>query len=316
MSKNRSRNRRKANRGISIIAIILLAIIIGLAAFSIFQAIRPEPDLLPGTTPINLRFFNTATGEFVTEPRHIVGIGQIALLNAAFDEWVWGSSNPLHTHFLPESAIDTTTVQLLSNGYVRVTFAQALDLIPIEITACHTSLVWSLTSLAFVDNVQIYVGDTYIRTRNRDNTHLYGSDIQQPFEKIVVVLYFGDEMGISLTREERTIERNLLNPVEEYVMQLLLAGPAEEARRAIPANVTLRSIYTENSISYVNFDSEFRAGSSAAERFMIFSIVNSLTELEHISKVQFLIDNRPIGEEMGFHLSLSTPIERDESLIP
>jgi len=317
MSTKRSRSRRKSKRGISgIIAVILLAVIIGFIAYFIFQSTRTQDDPPPGTTQIELYFFNTATGEFVIEPRSIIGGNQVALLNAALNEWKLGSSNPLHTHFLPETA--NVSIQHMPNGYVRVTFAQSLayDLIPIERTLCHTSLVWSLTSLHFVESVQIYAGETYVITRNRANSHLEDGGIQQPYEEVVVVLYFGDDMGMMLSREEHTIERSLGTPIEEYVMNLLLAGPSNEAHRTIPANVTFLSIYTDNKISYVNFCAEFRASSSAAEQLMIFSIVNTLTELEHINQVQFLINNGRITDDMGFHHSLSTPVERDEMLMP
>jgi len=46
----------------------------------------------------------------------------------------------------------------------------------------------------------------------------------------------------------------------------------------------------------------------------IYSIVNSLTEINSVKKVQFLIDGEKISDCKG-HLDFSKPFERNEALI-
>ena len=52
---------------------------------------------------------------------------------------------------------------------------------------------------------------------------------------------------------------------------------------------------------------------TAAERMTIFSIVNSLTELSNVDKVQFLIEGEK--KEVYHHMIFNEPIERDISMI-
>ena len=45
----------------------------------------------------------------------------------------------------------------------------------------------------------------------------------------------------------------------------------------------------------------------------VYSIVNSLTELPSVKKVQFLIEGEK--REVYLHMAFDTPIERDEEMI-
>jgi len=296
-------------------AAVLLALIIMLAAYIVFITLRSGNEQ-PDATVIELLFFNTATLDDAIEERTILGNTESALLNAAFEEWLLGPSYPALTNFLPQNAI--VSVQHMPDGYALVVFSEHINELPaLEINLCHASLVLSLTSLPFITDVVIYVNETYVRTANRGNTHLVEDTIPPPYESIVIFLYFANAMGTHLAREGRIIYRNPNRPIEQYVIEQLIAGPGNEAHSpTISPHVTLISIYTDdNNISYVNLCAEFRSDGSAAELFMIYSIVNSLTALPHIDKVQFLINHDLIRDDMGFHQSLTSPIERDTSLI-
>ena len=66
----------------------------------------------------------------------------------------------------------------------------------------------------------------------------------------------------------------------------------------------------------MNFSQEFvskHSGGSAGEYMTVYSIVNSLTELEHIQKVQFLVDGNKL--EVFKHMVFNEPFERDASII-
>jgi germination protein M len=123
-------------------------------------------------------------------------------------------------------------------------------------------------------------------------------------------------MWIHLVPEERVIERNNNRILEWCIVSELLEGSAYNNNRTIPADVSILSVHTTDNTSYVNFSAAFRSeGGSLAEMFMIYSIVNSLTELEHVDKVQFLVNNNLITDDMGFNLNLGSPVKRDASWI-
>ena len=68
-------------------------------------------------------------------------------------------------------------------------------------------------------------------------------------------------------------------------------------------------------ICYVNFDSSFLTGTlKTSEKLPIYAIVNSLTELQTVSRVQIIVDG---SQNVMFRdvVSLNEPFERDESYI-
>ncbi|MBR1443360.1 MAG: GerMN domain-containing protein, partial [Firmicutes bacterium] len=70
----------------------------------------------------------------------------------------------------------------------------------------------------------------------------------------------------------------------------------------------------EEGICYVDLSSEFiskQAGSHNTDEMTIYSIVDSLTELENVKKVQFLIEGEKVNDLNG-RVDLSKPFERDE----
>ena len=69
-------------------------------------------------------------------------------------------------------------------------------------------------------------------------------------------------------------------------------------------------------ICFVNFSSEFvtkHSGGSAGEAMTVYSIVNSLTELKNVDKVQFLVEGNKI--DVYKHLEFNEPFPRDETWI-
>ena len=78
----------------------------------------------------------------------------------------------------------------------------------------------------------------------------------------------------------------------------------------------LLSVNVEGNNCFLNFKSSFLTendGSPEHERLVIYSIVNSLTELESIARVQFLMDGRRV-DSFG-SVGIKDYISRDETLI-
>ena len=67
--------------------------------------------------------------------------------------------------------------------------------------------------------------------------------------------------------------------------------------------------------NYVNLSRDFiKKKGSISEPIIIYSIVNSLTELDGVKKVQFLIEGEKINEYNG-DLDFSKPFERNTDFI-
>jgi germination protein M len=183
------------------------------------------------------------------------------------------------------------------------------------------ALVWTLTGLYFVDNVDITIegspllkidGEKY-GDANRENTIISASIVADPATTVKVIdLYFSNADGTGLNKEERKIEVNKNQPLEKYVMEELIKGPYDEGNVAtVPSETKIRNISTTDGICYVDLSSDFvtkHNGGTTGETLTVYSIVDSLTALDNIDKVQFLIEGEKQDEFKG-HMEFSQPFE-------
>lgn len=128
-------------------------------------------------------------------------------------------------------------------------------------------------------------------------------------DMIKIVLYFSDEDALNLVKEERSIKLDNTNSLERVVLEELIAGPMKEGNyRTIPDKTKILSVNTDsNKLCTVNLSEDFvkeHWGGSTGEIFTIYSIVNSLCELENVEKVNFLIDGEERDEFKG-HIDFS-----------
>ncbi|WP_192929586.1 GerMN domain-containing protein [Alkaliphilus serpentinus] len=153
------------------------------------------------------------------------------------------------------------------------------------------------------------------------NNNLQNSDIEiAPFPEGTLeeyVIYFANSNREHLVKEIRTIER-MNESREEIIMRELMKGPIDSSLRAtIPPRVRMYSITTADGITYVNFSKEFVtkfSGEEMQEATTIYSIVNSLTELSHVNKVNILVE----GERLDVYnklMSLKEAYSRNEKII-
>ena len=116
--------------------------------------------------------------------------------------------------------------------------------------------------------------------------------------KTIVSLYFKNIETNSLIAEARCIDvKNLSKDPYTYLINLLISGPEnEKLESAIPEGTKVNSCTLKGNTVYVDLSAEFvnNAASGINEESMIvYSIVNTLTELNEVSGVKFLIN----GEE-------------------
>ncbi len=181
----------------------------------------------------------------------------------------------------------------------------------------------TLCSLEFISGINILVDG--VPAVSADGTPIgiimqndvAGADAPVEKAKVDVVLYFGDAMGEGLTSERRMVEFPTSNIIEKIIVEELLKGPqGSQGISVIPTGVKVLSVETKNNVCFVNLSKEFIdkfSGGSTGEMLTIYSIVNSLTELDTVSAVQFLIEGEK--RESLDHITLNEPIARDKSLI-
>lgn len=176
----------------------------------------------------------------------------------------------------------------------------------VEEVLCRAAVVRTMTQIDGVDCVTFYVGEAplsdadgnIIGSMNEENF------IENPGEQInsiqntSLTLYFSNEEGNGLVRETREDVYYSGNiSLEKLIMEQLLEGTeVEGAKSAIPEGTKLLTVSVVDGICYVSLDDNFRNQDyQVSEAVVIYSIVNSLTELPTISKVQISVKGDTSG---------------------
>lgn len=126
-------------------------------------------------------------------------------------------------------------------------------------------------------------------------------------DTVTVDLYFADDQAMEVLPERREVEVPAdpaqRPPVEELVVSELLKGPTDTLlKRTLPAEAKLISVQVTDGLALVNFSKEFvskHPGGSTGEIMTILSLVNSLTCLPNIDRVQILVEGQRIDTIAG-----------------
>lgn len=183
-------------------------------------------------------------------------------------------------------------------------------------------IVLTFTQMEEISYVSFYVNNNPVKDANGDAVVMMSSadfidkvgNTVNNYENTTVTLYFANYSGNKLRTEIRTGMYDSSQSLERYIVEQLIKGPAEkDDYRTIPQDTGIRSISTNNGVCYIDFESNFLSGaSSVKDEIMIYSIVNSLTELSHINKVQISV-NGDIDVELHNRFSLSQLLMKDLS---
>lgn len=116
--------------------------------------------------------------------------------------------------------------------------------------------------------------------------------------KTIISLYFKNIETNTLVAEAKCIDvKELYKEPYSYLINMLITGPEnEKLESAIPEGTKVNSCTLKGNTLYVDLSKEFidNAPSGIEEESMIiYSIVNTLTELNEVSGVKFLVN----GEE-------------------
>lgn len=213
----------------------------------------------------------------------------------------------------------------LKDGDLDIYFDEAyrtMEAVP-EIL-CRLALVQTLTQVTGVNDLEFFVdGKPLLDTRGNEVGKMTANDfVVNPGEQINSIqhasldLYFSNATGDGLVLETQRVYYNSNVSLEKLVIEHLLAGPkSEQARASLPSETALVNVSVADRICYVSLDSGFRVQNyEVQEAIVIYSLVNSLTALPHIDKVQISVN----GDTSGVYrenFSLSTVYEEDLSYV-
>lgn len=120
-----------------------------------------------------------------------------------------------------------------------------------------------------------------------------GSEINT-YELTKIKLYFANETGDKLISAYREKHYSTNLSLERFVVEELIAGPSGRVAGLYPTinpQTKIINVMTKDGICYVNLDDSFlTVVNNVSTEVAVYSIVNSLVELNNINKVQILIN--------------------------
>lgn len=294
---------------------VLSVLIILIATF--FIAIE-EHNTEGDTLDINLYFFNETEETIVAEPRQLKYNNEKYLTNTVMDELKKGPKTGKNKPIL-EQDVDVLSIDednrnitvdlseqfitgdnpktLLTTYAIVKSLCQLSDVKSVLVTCCGEQITSSDgTVIGFLSDKDI---DLVTDTMTKDSKR--------------VILYFADKNGDCLIAENRTIKITDTKPIEQYIVSELVKGPlSSEAKSILSQDTELISAQTTEKVCFVNFKSGFIEKNIGNEKLTIYSIVNSLCELDGVDSVQFFIDGKKT-EKFG-NLDIYNALSADKNI--
>ena len=188
---------------------------------------------------------------------------------------------------------------------------------------CRAALTKTLTQIPGVDYLTIYCAEQPIMDGAGNPVGMLAAsdfvdsirDVNS-FEKTEMTLYFANETGDMLVAEKREVMRSTNTSVEKLIVEQLIEGPKGIGRFAtMPKDVKLLSVSVNETMCSINLDAAFLNNTLEVKEYIpIYSIVNSLSELSTVSRVQIRING---SEDAVFRdlIPLSTVFVRNYDYI-
>ncbi len=213
----------------------------------------------------------------------------------------------------------------LEEGQLVIDFSgDYSELEPIKEVLCRAAIVRMMVQIDGVDGVSFRVnGEPLLDSGEQpisvmtaesfiDNT---GKEINS-YEKASLHLYFANETGDGLISTVQTVAYSSNISMEKLVTEHIIAGT--EGRVTYPTvspDTKILGITVKDGICYLNLSEEFlTVVYPVTEDVILYSLVNSLTELPNVNKVQISIDG-DTERYFGDHINLESLYERNLELV-
>lgn len=191
---------------------------------------------------------------------------------------------------------------------------------------CRAAIVRTMLQIKEIDRVEFTVANQPLVDKSGHTVGVMTEDTfidmngsqEDSYQRADLNLYFSNTAGNGLVLVKREVLYHSNISIERLVVEQLLKGISKEentgaAKNTLPTNTTLLNLYTKDGVCYVNFDENFlNQSTGVSEEVVIYSLVDSLTELPGITKVQISVNgisNRMYKEK----INLNTMFERDTS---
>lgn len=272
------------------IIIAAIFILLGIAAFALAGGGDDEVK-----REVSLYFFDEGGYAITPVETEISAVSDTELYEKVAKALIDG---PTDKKYLPimEKSVKLNYINF-ADGNLAVDFSSDY---PEDNLMCTYAVIKTFSRLSAVKNIQVTENGNGIKDSNGvELGFVTGDYINTESDEDTatgVRLYFANSDKSELVMEYRKINIVDTQPVEQYVVSELIKGPKIKGNeRLLASDTKVLSVETRDRICYVNFKKGFlekNAASSGGSKLVVDSIVKSLTGLNSVDSVQFLIDGK------------------------
>ena len=190
----------------------------------------------------------------------------------------------------------------ISNGILTLDIDKGYsDLQNVIRILLRASMVLSLTQIQGVTHVGITVNGQTLKDESGNTVGMLKADdfvnykdgFPYTQKEVKLVLYFANEEGQMLKKKELVEYYDYTVSYEKFIIENLIKGLSGEEgyKDVLPKDLSVDMVYTKDGVCYVDFDESIqKTVRTVSTELMIYSMVNSLSELSYITNVQFSIE--------------------------
>lgn len=135
----------------------------------------------------------------------------------------------------------------------------------------------------------------------------------------IIQVYYGVKGKDKIESESKRVRKSkmLITQARQVANSLLETPNNERLYKLLPEGTTLRGLFYDSGVYTIDFSREFNAvfNYGPAEQLLtMYSIVNSITELDPEAKIRFLVNGTEVEGEEG-HIDVTAHLTRLESII-
>lgn len=177
------------------------------------------------------------------------------------------------------------------------------------------SIVNTMSQFKEIESIDITIdGKPLVDENGKTSKNL--SEYSTKNLKTVVKFYYSDSEYIKLEPKASKTELVVGEWIGANIIESMIDYSYTQKESLFPKNLKLLNYKEENGIAIVDFNDKIEEGfkgGTSRETMILYSIVNTITELNHVNSVLFLIN----GEKQEFldQFEIDQPISKDLTLV-
>ncbi len=303
------------------------------------KPIASEDETAPETKTSEIStvlYFNAASGNYILPEVRTVKYTDEQYVKGLIQELMKGpqNTNAMRSPLVADAELESEPVfNETAGGKYILELHFKRNPVPSGYTAASASLlsyaalIYTITG--FVPNIQsvdIFVAGNRMVSVDDNNWFFNGMKRNDyiGFIGSSAPIYFGDKNSDLLVQVQRSMEQGKIWSPKERVLEVF-KGPLKEdgdnvwtvTRSGMTADDIL-SVDVHNDIAYVDLSAHFKEVCQGmpqkSEMLLVYSIVNTITAMDGISRVQFTVEGEQTDKLAGY-LCLSDPFLRNYGIV-